>query len=497
MSMNKIVKTTSLQSGSFTAEKNLIDFVIHGGRQYDLRNAYINLEGLVTQVDAHAQTPAPVFNWLGGWTNDGGATLNDIQFPNVAFIKNARLSSARKGLLEDIRHVDILRTQLKAYTKSEDDFRGTLYKSFNQVANQNNIKLAPNIEFKSLGTELSRLNNINVQIPLKDIFELGNSDNLPCDKLGDCRIHLELNLDKLKIKQLQANGTANTDFGNPAYVEFENSTAGVDITELTTKQAFLDMANSPYYVGQEIAVSGTGAGTGPPANMVDEVCVITGISRNATTNKLTLTLNRTIFTAAAGQFQQDISCDGVDFSSMSITWSDAELVIEEKGMMEQVGELEYMTYTNEEDNGNGLTAFSRQYGVEQECFNLNVCLPDSATGLICVNAGNTQYTDYRLRSDNKDLTNRQVDVGTPLYYDRIAMYLLNQNLPLKNLIETNAVPTAGYASRFSASTNPTVFIGNPLPITPQRKMVQININGGGAGVKEIQLFKSVVRNIKL
>lgn len=495
MSMNKIVKTTSLQSGSFTATKNLIDFDLHGGRQYDLRNAYVNLEAVVSQTDVSGD--AVIFNWGLQWTNDGGATPLNLAFDNCALVKNARLTSSKKGLLEDIRRSDILRTQLKAYSRNEDDYRGTLYKAVNQPTNQNNIRLAPNIEFKAEGTQKSRLNNVNVQIPLKDIFELGNSDNLPCDKLGDCRIHLEMNLDKVMVKQAQGAGTAGTEFGNPDYVKFENSLAGVSISSVQTKEAFLDIANSPYWVGQKLSFSGTGAGTGPPANMVSQPAIITSIAKDATTNKLTLTLDRTIFTAGAGEFQENIVCDGVNWSSMELTWTDAELVVEEKGKTEPVGELEYMTYTNEEDNGNGLTAFSRQYGVEQECFNLMVCLPDSQTGLLCGNATKSQYSNYRLRLDNKDLTNRQVDTYSPLYYDRIAMYMLNQNLPLKNLIETNTDILAGFKSRFSASTRFTYFVGNPLPITPKRKLVQININGTGVGVNEIQLFKSVVRNIKL
>lgn len=497
--MNKIVKTVSLQSGSFTATKNLIDFDLMGGRQYDLRNAYINLEAVVSQSDAYIVQSAgltPVFNWAMEWTNDGGTTTRPIAFDNSALVKNARLTSSTKGLLEDLRHVDILRNQLKTYTKSEDDYRGTLYKALNQPSNQNNIRLAPNIEFNALGTQTSRLNTLNVQIPLKDIFELGNTDNLPCDKLGDCRIHLEMNLDKVAIVQLQAAGSRATEFGKELYTEFENSVVNVDITSVETKESFLDMGNSPYWVGQQLNILGTGAGAGPPANM-DEVAIVTQITRDDNTNKLTLTLNRSVFTPTAGQFQENIVCDGTPFQSMDLTWTDAQLVVEEKGKTEQVGELQYMTYTNEEDNGNSLTAFSRQYGVEPECFNLMVCLPDTETGLICSNSARVQYANYRLRMDNKDLTNRQVDYQDPLYYDRVGMYFLNQNLPLKSLIEQNTNVREDYGQRFSGSTIYPIFIGNPLPVTPQRKQIQITINGAGTGVGEIQLYKSVVRNLKL
>ena len=35
--MNKIVKLNSLQSGAFSSTKNLLDFDLPAGRQYDLR----------------------------------------------------------------------------------------------------------------------------------------------------------------------------------------------------------------------------------------------------------------------------------------------------------------------------------------------------------------------------------------------------------------------------------------------------------------------------
>ena len=496
--MNKIVKTTSIQSGPFTATQNLVDFNIPGGRQYDLRNAYVNLTGLMTQTDASASATKPVYNWQSLWLANDMATPTSLKFDNSSLVRNARFTSSSKGLLEDIRRVDVLRQQLKTYTKSEDEYRSTLYKALSQVEAQNNLRLASNIEFKSLGTQMSRLNNVNVQIPLSDIFELGKTDNLPCNSLGNCRIHLELNLDRLGLTQNQGAGTRNNQFGNIEYTTFEDSVAATDITSVETKVAFLDMANSPFWVGQQLSFSGTGAGTGPPADMVTEVAVVTNIVRSTATNKLTLTLDRTVFTAGAGEYQTGITADGVNFASIDLTWTDAQLVIEEKATIEPMDELQYMTYTNEEDNGTGLTAFSRQYGVEQECFNLMVCLPDVTTGLTCTNPGGTQYSDYRLRLDNKDLTNRQVDYKDPLYYDRIAMFMLNQNLPLKSLTESHIAYLSGYASRFTAAQAvPSIFIGNPLPITPQRKLVQININGTGVGVNEIQLFKSVIRNMKL
>jgi hypothetical protein len=494
--MNKIVKLTSLQSGNFTAEKNLIDFDLPSGKQYDLRNAYINLVGAVSQTEITPTAFPAVYNWAMDWSVDGTTTTN-ITFPNCALVKNARMTSSKHGLLEDLRRVDVLRTQLKQYTQSEDDYRGTLYNSLSQPTNFNNIRLAPNIEFKSTGTQISRLNDVNVQIPLKDIYELGNTDNLPCDKLGNVRLHLEMNLDKLKIVQVQGAGTRATEFGRVEYTTFQDTAAGDGASTITTTEPFVDIANSPFWVGQKLSFDASG--NGGAADISGFQRTITGIAQNEDQTLDLLLSEELVVPPTAGHFLSNLTCDGVDFDSMSITWTDAELVVEEKGKNDPVGQLDYFTYTNEEDNGAGLLNFSRQYGAEQGCFNLLVCPVDASSNLLVVNNNRTRYESYRLRVDNKDLTNRVVEERSPLYYDRVGMYLLNQNLPLKNLIEVNTRNASSYADRYAAPNHELIFIGTPLPMTPMRKQVQITLNCGAGteGVRELQLYKSVMRSIKL
>lgn len=163
-------------------------------------------------------------------------------------------------------------------------------------------------------------------------------------------------------------------------------------------------------------------------------------------------------------------------------------------------ELQYATYKNEEDNGNGLTTFSRQYNVEPECFNLYVCLPDSALGdLWSTMTGGIQYDSYRIRSDNVDLTDRDIEVYSALYNDRIAMTLLNANLQLKSLNPYIMDVKNAYYNNRIRGTPPTVFLGNPLPQTPTNKLVQLTINGDSTlgGVNSVQLYKQVFKSIKL
>jgi hypothetical protein len=491
--MNRLLKFQSDQSGPFNASKNLIDFTLNGGTQYDMRNSYINLVGTMTQTTSNVSTGEGVYNYNAYWKDNNGTATN-ARFPNIALVKNGRLTCDKVGTLEDIRRVDVLRTQLKEYTENEDDMRGSLYKDLSQPKSQGNLSFGSGIEFKSTGNELSTLNQINVQIPLNHIFELGNAPNLPMDKLGNGRIHLEMNLDRLHIAQTQGANTASSDFGDVLYTKFNNVSATGDVSTLTCTEKFSDLSLSPYWVGQKLSFSATGYNT---PNVSNHETIITGITYNESTQDLSLTVGRPLATLAATENLSAIECDGVDAGSISVEWTEAQLILDEAGKKESMDELQYSTFLNEEDNGNALKNFSRQYSVEETCFNLYVCLPGE-NGLHCVNKAGTQFQKIRMRNNNVDLTNRDVEYKTPLYYDRIAMTLLNANLPLRNLREKLMDVKREFITRYG-SLDPTIFVGNPLPMTPQRKLVQLTMECDPTqpGVNEIQLYKQVLKSVKL
>ncbi|MGI9555998.1 MAG: hypothetical protein ACR2M9_03975 [Cyanophyceae cyanobacterium] len=489
MAMNKIVKLQSEQSGVFTAAKNLIDFTIpsYGSTQYDMRNAYVNLVLRTTITDSDPASGSGIYNFDFVWNGDQSVT-----FENNALIKNVRLTSSRVGGLEDIRNQHYLRAAVAPYKMSEDDWRGKEYKRLNQASSQGNIRLAPNQDFRPTGSVKSRYRDINAQIPLKDFLELGNADTFPCDKLGDCRLHLECNFDKLTIQQLQGTGTRTSDFGNTLYTDFEDTATGVNVTELTMKEPLKDIKASPYWVGQKLVfdLSGNGVASATPTAVVNE------ISYSESTQKLTLGFASSIADASGNSTFSSITCDGVDAGSLEYSITEAQLILEQKGKNEPMNELEYKTYTNEADVGAGLTSFTRQYQVEPNCFNLLCVVGTDDTDLLPENENKTRFTNYRIRSDNKDLTNRRVEYQTPLYYDRTGMWMLNEGLPLKNLIEVNIDANTGYDARYS-NPKDLIFIGTNLPMTPTPKLVQLSIEGGGDGVKQINLYKSVVKSIKL
>ena len=504
--MNTIVKLSSNQSGAFSSTRNLLDFDLPSGRQYDLRNSYVNLVGSMLQVDADPATGAGVYNYQFQWTQGGAA--HNLPLPNVALVKNARMTSDRVPILEDIRRVDILRTQINQYAKNLDEDAGVGYRKLFQNLSQGNTKVGLGLELQRQGELKSSVRDVNIQIPLKDIFELGQTDNLPCDKLGTARVHLEMNFDKLSVVQLQGTGSrggGGYEFGKTYYTEFETSTVGggdLGTTEpFKTAMSFADIKSSPFFVTQKLKFSGSKRTGGTPTGAVSIDTVITSITRITTPGvdqgKLSIVVATALTNNGATEDVIDIICDGIDVGSLALTILEAELVLEEKGTIEKMDELVYSTYTSEEDSASGNTSFSRLYSLEPEAYNVLLALPNKAD-IICANAGGIRVEDYRLMNDNVFLTDRAVQPEQPLYYDRTSMWFLNQGLPLRNLEDAYQHTVGQYDDRLTATEN-VVFIGNPLPITAQRKQLQVTIDGDSAsgGVDKLILYKSVVRNIKL
>jgi len=497
--MNRIIKYNSIQSGVFDSRKNLIDIDIpNNNKQHNFKNSYVNLRGNISTTDT---IPRPygkaVYNYNFCWTSENGDASN-YYMPNEAIIKNVRLTCDNYGVLEDTRRSDIIRTQLSKFTNSDDDIYGQNYRDLNQVKTQGDLKVDLGLDMKKEGSTFSSYKDVSVQIPLHKFLELGNMENFPTDKLGNTRLHMELNLDKIKLNQYQK---INDEFGNPEYLLFNNVATLGDVEELTVTHKFSDLKHSPYFVGQLLMFSATKAG----GTLIEVERLIINITYVNQT--VTLTLDSPIATLVGVETLTLVGCIPVEFGGGAVEWNQCELVVEENADLVMMDELQYATFKNEEDNGNGLQNFSRQYNVEPECFNLFVCLPDQTDGdLWSINNNNAlqrQYLNYRLRSDNVDLTDRDIVPDDPLYYDRVAMTLLNGNMPLKSLNRFILSINNGYDTRYGDSAGRlNMFIGNPLPMTPNNKLVQITIKcntaaGVNEGVNSLQLYKQVFKSIKL
>ena len=488
--MNNVVvrKFQSVQSPNFTATNNLVDIVLPRGG-VNLDKSKVNVLIRVATTDADTSTGKGVYNYEFTYNN------GNYPFDNIAMVRNCNLHSSQYGRLADVREVRAVRQQLNNFSMSLGEKQSSGFQKLRTQVNLNNIRVGSGLELYRTGVNKSINNLLEIPIPVSQLFNLGNVENLPTDKMsGDTTIHLELGLDKIFINQLQGELTRETQFGNVAYTEFEdevnNEASSVEITSVITKTIFKNPCDSPFYVGQKLKFSFANPGLSATA-------VITSIEERLS-NRLTLTLDRSIYLLPAGDTLTPITCDGVDAGSISYEVVGVELECEYAPSSGSVDTLRYTTWRTEETNGNNLEQYRNLFTCEPECMNVMLLLPN-ASDLFCIDQ--EDYNSYRFRIDGVgDLTNRNVDVGSGLYYDRINMTMLQHGVRLDNLVR---VPdqTSSYdrqSTEEASVPNKLFFAGNPTPITNDTKLLQVEVNcKTGKGVGRIILAKELLRIIEL
>ena len=489
--MENVLRLQAREAGGFTPSQNRMTFSIPANNTWDLANSYVSLMGRITAVGDAGATYAVALRY----TETDGATLTDIAPPPACIVKNSRLTSAKFGIMEDIRRPDIFFSNISTLEMSIADIRGKGNQYPILPFESNNNKGSVWRELHKEGSNIRSRDLVSpFKLPLSQCLALGKH-TLDTTALGRLDLFLELQLDRFKATQLL---TSTDNFGSALFTQMADIT-GVGIKNtLTTKYSFERLEDSPYHIGQslEIVVGTQGSVViEPPTFVVIDAIQWVRSSDDTINGKLILTFNTSYanFTSADNSWT-DVSVKGRDATSVEFSVEYAEITLQ--GSSEKVDMkdgLTYSTITTEEDNGLGLTRFRKQYFLEPECYNVWTCFPDADDDL----RSNTEnITKWRLRLDGEDLTNRDVEKGSPLDYDRTSMTMLNGGRQLKSLISVMVGDnTQNEAVVFSLAE--AKMICNPVPITPMRKHLDYSIDATGSGVNKITIFKEITKTIKM
>ena len=471
--MNRYVKVPSVQSGKFNLTTlNRIDFELDPDTVYDLDNSWVELN---MNVEATGPVPAKVGVHKIKAVNPANLTI-DLQ--NVMLVKNCHLRSSKTGMLEDIRDVNVLRSNLSELMKSSTGKMGESFKQLGQLFGTNQLKSSIFRELHKEGTVVSRDVQAPVRIKMSELFNLGSLREFDCRKLGRTRIHLELD------NVLEFRGQTDVEMGGNVNCA-DVVGAGTNISTFTTSFLYDRLEDSPFWVGELVAIDASGVGV---PNVVDHYAVITQLVYNA--NKtVTVTIDTPLSDLTAGQEYKDIEIVPVPSSSVSFTIDYAELVTQVVSNPSPMSDqLSYTTYTTEQYNANSLTKFQRLYQVEPEAISLMVMFP------LNVLSSNTDIVDYRLKIDNVDQTDRNIEPHKPLYYNLLNDTMLDVGLPVANLNEYSLDASEQGDNKRTTGTK-LLFIPAKLDQTQREKNVQLNINSTGGGVKLVNLYKLVVRQV--
>jgi hypothetical protein len=515
--MDKIIKLPSVQGFSFTkdgaattADKSLLDFVIPSGDVYNLRDSHININVSVDAPDGDATAGAGTGVCLvqfGVLHDINTATSNNRQIPNVSLVKNCFMESQNAGMIESIRRVNTLRCLLESVETDFDNRNSLDYINAVSHRDENVVAYSPVrdvVKINSVAgtvdaTQTTRTKDHDIKIPLKDIFNFCKVSQFDSGKYGNTKVHLEMDLKRLTAFQiLGATDKVWNDTNNDANKMDNSATAGaggLNVIQLVTeKDNYKSENESPYYIGQKLSISATG--NNGAGNLAAYPATITAIEHE-NNDKLTITLNRALTALANTQFYSNIRVVGVDAGSITININHAELVL--KSVLNPVNvpsEINYTSYSVEEDNGNNLTNFNRQYIIEPEASSLIVALPNTNDGLV----SNKTINHYRIRINNIDQTQRDINNNSPLHQDRILRFCENRNKICKNISEKirNIKRTPNRSDVLAQAIGSHLNIVErgilePLPLTNDSKLIGLEINSGGLG--DIILYKQVLKKL--
>ena len=536
--MEQILKIESEQGFSETAKptefinSKLIDLIIPGNTgTYDLSKTYINVNmelvnGANTATGAGEPatdaTDSALYNNEIVYKGDEGGTHPSQLVPCSALVRNAEMFSANRGMVESIRRVNTLRQVLwnlendKAEQRDGLDKIGTFNgrrgnknqtSSFVQIigSNVNNAGVA-DTEKKAIA--LTR----DFRIPLSDLFGVGNA-LWNSDVFGDTRIHLELEPNLLAIQQLGGEEGAESYDPNGANVKYGGMTAytvasglgqianGADlgltnplVTVITYDEFQLYL---PFYVGQAIQVTATGATTGA----IDANVIISAVEYNLGTNgtnppagtqQVRIYTRTAVYTNASGG-AENVTAIVVkallsDATNDKIRFNRAEIVLSQKPMETGPDSIDYRTYSTEETQGIDQESYNKQVIVEPNCQNLIVAhVPNGKTAPI------QAWNSYRLAIDNVDVCgNRDVPYKKPLHSDRILRFMNNrgQNVSNMSLMSIDTLEPS-QASFNQIAITPIL---ETMPLTQGEKIVNLELNST-AGAKDVIFFKELVKTI--
>lgn len=522
--MDKVIRISSQQGFSAQWDNtgaptnlNLVDFEIPQGMIIDMTKSYVAFN---TEIKPQAAAGGGTAN---AFTTDDPINamllLNNLkangeayEAPNAALIRNARIS-CDKGQIESMRRIDTLKASLfniehDAEERKDDMNAFVAPKQVRGIGNQTSLFLdCVTLNTDGAGNQLtgatSRQLARDVKVPLKSVFGIAEgAEAWDTSKFGTTRIHMETNWKNIKSQRLGGSEDTSASFA-PSVAAFWGSGADIanvpasgdpaaTLTGFTLKYPFTDPQQElPFFAGQKILCSCTsshGAGS-----LADGPAVIASLEWDTTASGVVkVTTVGTWFSNTHGSAVNltDLLFKADNTYVPSITVNRAELVLFTRPEMKTPDEYQYVTYTTEEDNGNGITSFARGYTMEGEAEQMIVCLAPQNQIL-----PTTAYESYRYAVDNVDQTgNRSIPVGSPLQYDRLTRAMDNQYTDWRNaqLLFAQLTPAITQAAMYDA-VNST--IPETLPLSGRPKYVDIQVESA-AGVQDIRIYKQLVRTIK-
>ena len=389
----KYIKIQSQQNGEFSSTNNRVDFIIPASMgKISLRDSWVNVYAIPEYTGNGV--PEVIISWSPDGTQ-GNATNN--YFNNVAIVKNAHISSSNKGMIESVRRTDVLRNMLHNFRSSYTTIRSESYMAANQLKSLTNERhMSAFNDTNNYGATASSINqHTPIMVRLEDILDFCGADIVDCQALGDTKVHLELNLNKLVAKEVS--NTLIT--GSAAVEDVANPAADTDISSLTLSGDFNGVEDCPYWVGQRLKVTGNING----AAGTEHEFTVSNIDRNLASGQIVLSSAATIFTVTNGNGgATGMTLTVVAAGATSLKFPLCEVVVKQLDPATEAPDtLLYNQYDTFELNGNNLGSYTNTVEVNGAATNALICPIAAANGL---QVSLDSLESYRLACNNIELS---------------------------------------------------------------------------------------------
>jgi len=502
--MDNIIKIQPQQSGFVSrSKKQLADFILPAGVNYDLSRSYISVELEPNAVYTHAPAVAgitPVCNQF--FTFEGGGTAganegigNFVKYPsNAVLVKNASAFATKVGKAEDLRNVDKLRTNLGMYSRNQMELENDIVDLSNYDMNSQ-FHLGAE-ELVKIGNEPSRVKPHEVRIPLSSIFNHAKTESFNTNKYGELRYHFELNLDLLNVSQYTTNVAAGLLYGvaGANYSKMNDVTLTGNSNKLVTHNEYPDLNQSPWAIGQTVRVSSNKAGAGVVQNPT--YFTIINIEKNTTAGgdaddeRLVLTLNGNWDSGAAAYTAIAISdLDDTSTNNLSELVKNVELTAVVNNEPASNAPLVYTTYLSQEDSYPASQRIQRNYEIPPNCKNVYVMFNTYTVSRDTLDT-------YRVTIDNEEITNRAVQINSPLHFDLIQQTFMNAGDQIHAIAnKINILNTSSVAN--DDASKELKIIAFPVPFKPVSQRLNLELEAPAAATLLGQhvIFSEVVRKI--
>ena len=525
MSMDKVIKINSKQ-GTFDAgtgaTKRLCDFHVSGGEVYNFKESYININLQVETTDTNenpdANPPVAHSGGRGVQLVDLGIQDNTIGnsntlLPNVCLVKNMNLRSQNLGRLDDIRRLDHLNHIKYNYEKDTNDKIDASYYSLSGAKQDTQWRNSPFQRLEKDGSNVSVNKPHNVRIGLGEISDLFNEEMVDCNRLGSLDLHLELNLDKLRVhQQLGGSVQATPQPEDRDFVWFEtpegyvgnnnvfspspvSTVANTPVNSLITVNKFSPndfKTRSPFWTGQKLTFSGFKGVSGATNVFPATERIISSLNYDNTTGFITLNLDAPLTLLPVGELVEDIICVGTNFATSKIVVNKIEMVLKVVNNPVNVPtQLSYYTYKTEEDNLNNRVNVNKNYQVQGDAQNLYIGFGGDVVNTL----GATSIENYRIQLNNDDLVNRDIDMNGSIHDDLVNKTYLNNQRVLKNLTHNMIDITKTNDENLTFSHSILTPLTQRTDLEQSILGLEFNTTGGGNGINDIKIYQEVLKTI--